>query len=244
MKCNSIAAATLTVAVLTLSLNSAAQAVTVEASDNATVQPGGPRSGSSGKAFFNVEGSDYGSFASFGVMDFDFSGLGLGPIAGVQNVSIELTEDNASFSESGPMSFYYTAATGVDIQPGSSIAYQGTNNGTDSVDPAFGTLTPLGSGQYTVSSTGTVESFSLNFSGPAMTGFVDAINNGTVLRMIATPDSPTTAATYSGYTNFNRPGPTLAFDTVAVPEPAAFALAGVCLIGIVLSSGRQRRLCV
>ena len=45
-------------------LDCVATTLTVEAFDNATVQPAGPRSGGSGKAFFNIEGSALGNFAS------------------------------------------------------------------------------------------------------------------------------------------------------------------------------------
>ena len=55
--------------------SASAELVQLEAFNNATVQPGGPRTGSSGLAFFNIEGSDYGNFASYGVMQFDFSGI-------------------------------------------------------------------------------------------------------------------------------------------------------------------------
>src|SRR5262245_362284 len=42
----------------------------VKATANATVQPAGPRAGSNGTAFFNVEGNANGANASFGTADF------------------------------------------------------------------------------------------------------------------------------------------------------------------------------
>ncbi len=216
-----------------------ARATTIEASDNATVQPGGPRSGTSGKAFFNVEGSNNGTFASYGVVDFNLAGLGLDPVADVENVVLKLTESNAGFSLNGPMSFYFTASTGINIQPGTSpAAYQSGNNGLASVGGTFGSLTYLGSGNYTNTSNGTVESFPLSFSGAALTGFVDAINNGTTLRLIVTPDSASTAATYAGNTNFTYAGPTLTFDAVTVPEPSTLVLAPLSMLLAAL--GRRR----
>jgi hypothetical protein len=45
----------------------------VEAFANATVQPGGIRAGGSGINFFDIEGVDNGSFASYGVARFDLA---------------------------------------------------------------------------------------------------------------------------------------------------------------------------
>ena len=52
----------------------------ISASNNATIQPGGPRAGTNGKIFFNMEGSSNGSFSDFGVVDFQTpSGVTFGP---------------------------------------------------------------------------------------------------------------------------------------------------------------------
>lgn len=218
-----------------------APAATIEAFDTATVQPGGPRPAPGGKDFFNIEGSANGGFASFGVVDFNLSGLGLGPVQSVENVQLQLTEANAAFSLNGPMSFYYTAAAGVDVQPGAATAFQSPNDGLASVDPALGPLVYLGSGQYDVTGNGTVETFSLNFSGDAMTGFVDAINGGSMLRLIITPDAATTAATYAGATYSNSAWhPMLTFDAISVPEPGGSA-AALLMLGVAARSMARRR---
>lgn len=241
MKCNLWIAVTLAVAAAIGIPNVALRAASFEASDNATVQPGGPRSGSSGKAFVNIEGSSNGNFASYAVADFNFAGSGLGPITGVENVTIELTESNAGFSANGPMSFYYTAQTGVDIQPGSGVAYQAGQDGVGSVGGSFGALTLLGSGTYDVTANGEVESFALSFIGDALAGFVDAVNNGTTLRLVITPDAAGTAATYAGVTNNTYAGPTLTFDTVTVPEPSAVALGMIGLAASAAASPPRRQ---
>jgi hypothetical protein len=203
------------------SLAAAQVAIDVEASDNATVQPAGPRSGGGGKAFFNVEGSTNGTFASFGVVDFvvpstctDLSGL-----------SLALTQDNAGFTTDGPVSVYLTDATGVDIQPGSSITYQAGSDGVASVDPAFTNLTLLGSFNFVEGSTGDVDLVDLTAGvSPAVeTALLAAINGGTNIRLVLTPDAATTAATYAGSTNSNREGPTLSVAGACAPPVATTA---------------------
>src|SRR6516165_2080419 len=68
----------------------------VSSSNNATIQPGGPRGGTNGKLFFNIEGSSNGSFSDFGVVDFQTpSGATFGP---GQELSLALTQDNAAFT--------------------------------------------------------------------------------------------------------------------------------------------------
>jgi PEP-CTERM motif len=220
-----------------LALPLTAKAATLSAFDVATIQPAGPRTGSNGKIFLNVEGSGNGAFASFGAMDFDFPTPGT-PIVGVQNASIDFVESNSAFSTDGPISIWYTANTAADIQPGSSVHYVSGNDGAASVDPTLGPLTLLGSGNYTNTSSGTVESFSLSFSGAALTGFISVYNSGSNMRLLVTPDAASTAATYAGLDNFSGPAPTLSFTPVTVPEPASAALA---LLGVVASLGIKSR---
>lgn len=202
--------------------------LSVEATDNATVQPGGPRSGTSGKSFFNVEGSNNTTFASFGVADFVFPAPG-GVITGVSGVTLKLTQSNAAFSMSGPVSFYLTDNTSVSIQPGAppAVVYQGTNNGAAAVDPVLSPLALLGSGSYAVVANGAVDSYSLSFSGGALNSLLQAINNGTTLRLVMTPDAASTAATWAGFSNSTFAGPTL--ELTAVPEPASFMLLGLTM---------------
>ena len=138
--------------------------ISQEASNNATVQPSptGPRPGGNGKAFFNMEGSANGSFASFGVADFAFTPLPpLGfPVTHVSDATLKMTQSNAGFTTDGPISIYYTANTSQSIEPGEMIFYQGSD-GAASVDPVFSPLTLLGSGNFVEVATGTEDSYSL-----------------------------------------------------------------------------------
>jgi hypothetical protein len=136
-----------------------------------------------------------------------------------------MTQSNAAFSMPGPLSIYLTDQTSVDIQPGTSpLTYQGANNGAASVGPQLSPLTLVGSGMYNVVANGTVDSYSLSFSGAALTSLLNAMNNDTKLRLVVTPDTASTAATYAGFTNNTLAGPTLVVDAAVVPEPASTIL--------------------
>src|SRR5215469_9871776 len=95
------------------------------ASNNATIEPGGPRAGTNGKVFFNMEGSSNGSFASFGVIDFQVpNGVTFGPGG---TLSLSLTQDNAAFTANGSLAFYVSTDTTTNIDPGSSpLAFDAT----------------------------------------------------------------------------------------------------------------------
>ena len=220
------------------------------ASDNATVQNGGPRTGVNGKSFFNLEGSTAGgaSFSSFGVADFSFAGVSLGGTAtNVTGASLQLTQSNAGFSATGPVSVYLSTQTGVSIQPTNlSLNYVTGNNGLASVDTDLAPLTLLGTGIYTASvpataGSGTQDFYALTFTDGPLTTLLNAINSGGTLRLVITPDSATTAATYAGFSNATLAGPTLAFFAV-VPEPGSVALFGVGAVLIIAKRGYHRPL--
>ncbi|HMO86923.1 MAG TPA: hypothetical protein PKC18_18605, partial [Lacipirellulaceae bacterium] len=197
----------------------AAQAVELsfEATDNATVQAAGPRPGGNGKNFLNVQGSNNNNFASFGVADFNFGAgdpVG-GTVLSLSNVTLELTQSNAAFSLAGPFSVYYTAALEVDIQPtNTALQYQSGFDGEDSVHADLLPLVLLGSGDYQVLANGTVDVVNLALTSGLETELIGAINAGTTWRLVITPDAPTTAATYAGFSSNMFAGPTLKFDAV------------------------------
>ncbi len=208
---------------------------TVEAFDNSTIQPNGPRTGASGDNFFNIEGSDNGNFASFGVADFDADSLFTADIASINSATLQLTQSNAGFSLSGPLSVYLTLNTTADINvnPDTSaddgaleLNYIPGNNGAASVDTALQPLTLLGSGVYTVGNNGDVDGITLN-DAAGLAVLQTAINAGGTLRFVITPDASDTAATYAGFGNSTFAGPTLQVDATLVPEPTSLALVGL-----------------
>ena len=59
------------IGVLVFGGSAGANELAFEAVDNSTVRPDGPRGDDNNINFFNVEGSDHGAFASYGVADFE-----------------------------------------------------------------------------------------------------------------------------------------------------------------------------
>jgi hypothetical protein len=210
------------------------------ATNNATVQPGGPRAGSNGKRFFNMEGSNNNQFASFGVVDFQTpSGA---TISQVSALSLTLVEDNAAFTHAGALLFYLSTDTATTIEPGTSpLTYQVGNIPTglgSQLDPKF----LLGSGSFTGvpgnSGSGTVDTFSFVLSSAAGSYLTKQVNANGPIRLIVAPNDAAVAATYSGFTDTTAPfaAPKLTILAVAA-EPGSLALlsiGGVSLAGLTL----------
>lgn len=206
----------------------------LEAFDNATVQPGGPRTGANGKNFFNIEGSSYGNFSSFGVADFNGSDLSFGgdPVAMITGISLSFVQSNAGFTTDGALRFFVTTST-ADIQPGSSLVYNsafGENGIGSQLDP----IELLGTGTFTEIANGTVDTYNFdNLSAGASAMLTNAYLSDSLVRIVIAPDSATTAATWAGFSNSTLAGPTLTLTGEAVPEPAtmvAIALGATALM--------------
>ncbi len=186
------------------------------AADNATVQPGGPRSGTSGKAYFNIEGSGNGSFASYGVADFNF-GVLPSTVISVNSATLSLVQANAAFSTTGQVVLSLDqSAVLVDIQPGTSpLAYDGVDPGT-ATDEADGDLSLLGfSGgpfTYTVGTSGDVDNYNLGLPPAIASELVNRLNAAAPIRITVGTGAATVAATWAGYLNTTYAGPTLTLD--------------------------------
>jgi len=213
-----------------------ANAASIEAFDNATVQPGGPRSGTSGKSFFNIEGSDNGSFASYGVARFDAAairqaldasfGAGLWVI---DTIHLQVTQSNASFTSDGPVSIHFTGDDATSIASGTSpLAHPFAGD--------FADAQMVSSYVFTEVSSGATESHLLWMRGSANTAGGDAFRNDLLTTNVTTlalvDDSSSVAATYAGFSNSTYAGPTLVVMAAPVPEPESVVLmlAGLGLI--------------
>lgn len=225
-----------TCAMLCLSLAAISQAraeiVAIEAFDNATVQPGGPRSGGGGKAFFNIEGTDNGNFASYGVADFDFSALGAADFISVDSLTISLVQSNAGFTTDGPVNFYLASDFGTSIQPGEGLFFDDTLPDGEGVGSQLGTLLSLGSGNFAQTASGDVDEYQFALSGAAADTVLDQFNTLGRFRLVITPGDAAVAATWAGFSNADFAGPTLSLSgATAIPEPASVAfLAGCSLL--------------
>ena len=204
----------------------------VEAFQNATVQPGGVRTGSSGLAFFNIEGSANGGFASYGVARFDGAAVkaafdaeyGAGLWA-IDDVHIELVQSNAGFTTDGGVSVAWTGDDATSILENvSPLAYP--------LDGEFADAVTLTSYTFTEIATGTRESHAL----PDLGGLWAELVAGDIITLIFADTDANVAATYAGYSNFTYAGPTLVVAAAPVPVPAALGL----LIAPLLSLTRRR----
>jgi hypothetical protein len=234
----------MTVAVAT-GLAGTGQAASVEAFANATVQPGGVRTGSSGLAFFNIEGSDFDRFASYGAARFDLSGIksqfdadfGAG-LWVVDSVALQLTQSNASFTAAGNVDVLFTADDSVSLAAPSPLTYGGF--GASFPDAAL-----ITGYTFTEVSTGHVEThllfdrLALNSAGA--NALAADVAGDSVTTLLLREAGPGVAATYAGYTNFTYAGPTLVVMAAAVPEPSTYLmlLAGAGVLAA--AAGRRRR---
>ncbi|MBX3095333.1 MAG: PEP-CTERM sorting domain-containing protein [Fimbriimonadaceae bacterium] len=212
-----------------------------EAFDNATVRPTGPRTGSSGRAFMNIEGSANGDFASFGVADFDGSMIDFGgnQVDVITGITITLTQSNAGFTLDGPLSFFVTSNL-RSIADGADIIYDFPNGGENGIGDQLNPIEFLGSGTFTEVATGEVDEYTFNSLSAGASAMLTAMYLGdSNVRIVIAPDDPTTAATYAGYSNTNPLliGPQLTLTGEAVPEPASMVALGLGALALV----RRRR---
>jgi hypothetical protein len=200
--------------------------VVLDAFDNATIQPAGPRPGVNGQLFFNMEGSDNGQFASFGVADFLPSAMNVQ----ITSLTLTLTQANASFTHDGSLLFYISGDTTTSIDAGTSPLFYDNSALPTGLGMQLSPTYFLGTGVFTEVADGTVDSFTFT-PDVATTAYLNSqVSIGGPIRVIVAPGDPTVAATYSGFTNTEFAGPQLSFTTV--PEPSMFVtIALVLLIG-------------
>lgn len=188
---------------------------------SATVRPDGPRPGTSGTNFLNVEGTDNGAFASWGVVDFNVDDFNFAfPVTDVTNLSFSLTENNAAFTTAnGGLNFYLTTDTSTSIaNDGSSPLFFDTNFSPEGLGSQLATTYLLGSGNFSSNSgsmgTGTIDTYSLSLTGDAYTYFLGQLNTASsTIRLVITPTDAAGASTWSGGTNATLTArPKLTFD--------------------------------
>jgi hypothetical protein len=221
-------------AALTLSAARAATSASVNAAANATVRPAGPRSGTSGVRYFNVEGSTNGANASFGVLRFDASDLksafeadyGVGGYA-ITNVTLALTEANSAFTAPGTVGFAFSSDNTTDISSANtSLKYDAVNS------PSSNQFVQqyIGDGAFTTTgntNNGKVDEYALLTGTAGSLSLANAIQGGGTVTLIVNDLTPAVAATWAGAANTSVAPPALrvtAASAASVPEPSALAL--------------------
>ncbi len=192
---------------------------------NLTIQPAGPRIGSNGLRFFNAQGVDNGTFASFGVAEFTIANLGIvGTVTDIGRLTLKLTSSNAAFSRSGPFDVWITQDNATTLSqvtdpllpnycplkfdataPPSGIAAQ--------LEPKWN----LGSNFFDASlGTGVAFDTDLVLTPAAKAYVIAQLNSGNVLRLIVSNGDAAGSCTFAGYTNTlsTTPGPRLNVDAI------------------------------
>jgi hypothetical protein len=199
----------------------AAPAADAPARDNATVWPSGPRPGSAGKAFLNIEGRPNGAFASFGVVDFNSGDLEAGQVSGVSSLTVTMVQTFAAFTSRGRMKFFVTTDTATSIQPDDPPAVMFDLEDINGLGSQLSTRYELGPGLFIPVRTGYIDSFTFTIEpGSALEAYLVAqINSGGTIRIVVAPefddvDLELVAGTYAGYTHATFSGPILSAVTV------------------------------
>ena len=92
------------------------------AAETGTIRIDGPRGGTGGDRFFNIQGGDGGMFDAFGVARWDLAAVraefdALFPGGWeVTELALEMTQDNAAFTSDGFVAVYYATDDTADIK--------------------------------------------------------------------------------------------------------------------------------
>jgi len=193
----------------------------VPAYETGTIQPSGPRQGTFGDIYFNIEGANNGIYASYGVARFDVTGLqalfdsqfGIGGWE-VCRVDLQLAQSNAGFTTDGGVAVYYTADDTTDAKTlASPLAYPFFDPNTGAADLPVDANDPVVTYTFVETVSGDIDTYTLFLSGDggqraALAADIENTGDGTVTLVLVETD-PNVAATYAGQSNTNYPPPTL-----------------------------------
>jgi hypothetical protein len=214
---------------------------------NGTIRNTGPTT----SPWFHNAQAPGSEFESYGISSFQFTAANFGysSVTGITSAQISYMQSNAGFTADGGLEFYVSFDSNVGAGNYGGLIHNSTGAGLD--DGQFTdapSMQSLGTGTFTETATGDVDTYMLSFAGALETALVDAINNGDGFSIIIGVPSGSTAATYAGIES-NRyvangglePDSKMTNLTItAVPEPSVFAaLAGLACLGLVAL--RRRR---
>lgn len=176
--------------------------ISVVATNNGTIQAGGP---SSSPWFHNAQVA--GDFAAYGISTFTIGAdaFDVAEVTSIDSVTISYTQSNAGFTTDGPVEFFITfdpAAAGADY---SALAHDGSASGVN--DDHFSdspTAQSVATGTFTEVESGTVDTYTLDVSA-VEAELIAAINDGSGFSIILSANGAEGAVTYAGIQNNGFP---------------------------------------
>ncbi|MEM7454433.1 MAG: endonuclease/exonuclease/phosphatase family protein [Planctomycetota bacterium] len=199
-------------------------------SDSFTIRQSGPVTSGAAANEVQVEGTSNGGFASFGVVDFDLSGIvQTGTFSTrVDDVLLAFEQVNQSFTRDGPVGIYIASPAASNVTINSSVQFQSGNNGLACVPASLSVgaelITTYPSVHHFPSGSdlpdGTLDRIALPRD--TLRAYVNnGMNFGSNVRLILVPVHPATAATYAGESNTSFNGPFLSgmFDSDSGRKP-------------------------
>lgn len=159
------------------------------ATKSATINAQGPRTGGSGGAYLNAEGTGTGKYACYGVADFGKLTAGK-----AHKLKLTLTQSDAAFTKDGPIAFYICDGA-APIGTGSPLKFNEKTPNTFGAESMH--LVLLGKGDFKKTANGKADSFVFPISG----GVAKLLKTSQNVRIVLEPAGPTVAATYAGAEN-------------------------------------------
>ncbi|MEM6394493.1 MAG: PEP-CTERM sorting domain-containing protein [Planctomycetota bacterium] len=185
-------------------------------------------SGAVDQAFFNVQGDDD-EFTVYSLVDFDTSPI-IGPATSVTALSLDIAQSNIFFTANGGLEFFLATDTrAIDLNDSARYISDGDNTGSEVVGSAFGTLYSIGTGTFTETATGDIDTYTFSLDPTAEAFALSQINSGGLLRIIATPSDLAVQATYAGASalgGISSPVLTIEGEGIAIPEPTSLLVFG------------------
>ena len=175
---------------------SAQKSVDKVAESNATIES----SGDSGSPWFH-NAQVPGDFESYAISSYTFTAADFGftSVEGITSMEISFMQANAGFTNDGPVELFVSFDTTVGGGDYSGLEHNGTGAGlNDSEFSDSPSTQSLGTGTFTETSNGDVDTYTLTISGALETSMANAINNGKAFSIILGAPSGDTAATYAG----------------------------------------------
>lgn len=155
--------------------------------ENFTVQPAGPRAGTSGTNFFNIEANSNGTLASYGVMDIARNDLGItSTIQSIDAISLRFMQTGAAFALTGlTLKFYITEV----LTPISTLApvFQSTE-APEGLGTTFDTKHALGEMSWEAKGNLAVDTYRFSIPTAAKSFLINQLNTeGSIFRIVIAP---------------------------------------------------------